>query len=230
MSKVSYPVHLDLSGRSVLVVGAGRVATRKIERLAETPATLRVIAPEASAPVRKLAVLGKLGWLSRAVREDDVAGAFMVIAATDQPEVNADVARWAKAAGALISRVDAPAESDFTVPAFVRGEQVEATVSTYGDAPSASRRLKRELSAWVQHGPDRFAREVAIVRRALQGRPDAAEVLRKLNESGLYEACAAADEARIQALLSAAQSKNALADIAGAEPARTHSAGLGERT
>ncbi|MDB4972380.1 MAG: siroheme synthase [Myxococcaceae bacterium] len=239
MSKVSYPVHLDLSGRLVLVVGAGRVATRKIERLVETPAEVRVVAPQASAPVRKLASLGKLTLLQRETRREDVAGCFMVIAATDQTEVNAAVADWGRAAGALVSRVDAPEQSHFTVPAFVRGAQVEATVSTYGEAPSASRRLKRELQAWVDQGPDRFAREVAAVRRALQGREDITARLRKLNDSGLYEACVAADEGRIRRLVDAALGDEGHAagpvralqvDVARAESGHTDSPGFGERT
>ena len=202
--KPSYPIHLDLTGRRVLVVGAGRVATRKIERLAETTVELRVVALAASAPVRKLADQGRLALAQRAAVQHDVAGCFMVITATDRADVNASVAGWAKAEGALVSRVDAPSESDFTVPAFVRGAQVEATVSTYGEAPSASRRLKRELQAWVQSGPDRFATEVAAQRRALAGRPDSTQRLRELNEQGLYEACVAGDEARIHTLLNSA--------------------------
>ncbi|MDB4974689.1 MAG: siroheme synthase [Myxococcaceae bacterium] len=216
MSKLSYPVHLDLEGRQVLVVGAGRVATRKIERLVETAAALRVVAPEVSAPVRELGEQGKLSLTTREVRCDDVRGCFMVIVATDRSEVNAQVAHWGKAEGALVSRVDAPSESHFTVPACVRGEQVEATVSTYGQAPSASRRLKRELKAWVLRGPDRFASEVARIRRALHGRGDLTERLRRLNDSGLYEACVAADEAQIRALLDVA-----LLEVAHVAPAHS---------
>jgi len=202
--RASYPIHLNLRERRVLVVGAGRVATRKIERLVDAGAEVRVIALLASAPIRRLATEQRLVLSERAVEEADVAGCFLVIAATDQGEVNAAVARWARAAGSLVSRVDAPDDSDFTVPAFVRGAHMEATVSTYGEAPSASRRLGRELRAWTAAGPDRFVQEVAAARRHLMGRADATVRLRKLSESGLYEACAAGDEARIRATIAAA--------------------------
>ena len=228
--KPSYPIHLDLTGRRVLVVGAGRVATRKIERLVETPVELRVVALTASAPVRKLAGQGRLTLTQRAAVQQDVHGCFMVITATDQTEVNASVAGWAKAEGALVSRVDAPSESDFTVPAFVRGLQVEATVSTYGEAPSASRRLKRALQAWVESGPDRFASEVAAVRRALAGRADSTPRLRQLNEQGLYEACVARDEARIDTLVRAASAEPAHVGVAQPKLSPTDSPDPGERT
>ncbi|HEY6879975.1 MAG TPA: NAD(P)-dependent oxidoreductase, partial [Polyangiales bacterium] len=186
------------------VVGAGRVATRKIERLVQTGATVHVVALAASAPIRKLASEGRLALSLRVPVEADAHGCLLVIAATDDADTNAQVATWARAHGALISRVDAPQSSDFTVPAVVRGHHLEATVSTFGEAPSASRRLARELAAWALGAPDRFAGEVAAVRRALAGRPDATQRLRRLSEGGLYEACAAGDEAGIRGLLAAA--------------------------
>lgn len=209
MRKVTYPVHLSLLGRRVLVVGAGRVATRKIERLVEACADVHVVALEASAPIRKLAALGKVTLEQRAVEEHDPRGCLLVIAATDDPAVNAAVSGWARAKGALVSRVDAPDDSDFTVPAVVRGAHIEATVSTYGEAPSAARRLGRELKDWALAAPDRFAGEVAAVRRALQGRDDATERLRKLNDGGLYEACIDGDEPKIRALVAAALGERA---------------------
>lgn len=204
MSRASYPIQLNLLGRRVLVAGAGRVATRKIERLVHTGAELRVIALAASAPVRALAASGRIALQLRPVEASDVDGCLLVIAATHDGDVNGAVARWARARGALVSRVDAPEESDFTVPAAVRTEHVEATVSTYGAAPSASRRLGRELAGWAAGGPDRFAGEVARVRRALASRADATQRLRELNESGLFEACARSDEGTIRALVAAA--------------------------
>jgi siroheme synthase-like protein len=215
MKHISYPIHLNLAGRRVLVAGAGRVATRKIERLVETGAELLVVAPEASAPVRELARNGKLSLLLREVADDDARGALLVLCATHDREVNARLALAGRAQGALVSRVDAPEDSDFTVPALARGESVDATVSTHGAAPSASRRLASELRAWVAGGPDRFVREVARVRNALRGHPAADERLRKLGAGPLFEACAAGDEQRIEALVEAA-----LAGVAAGDSAR----------
>lgn len=204
MTHASYPICLKLRGRRVLVAGAGRVATRKIERLVEAGATLDVVAPEASARVQRLAADGCLSLSLRAVQDDDVRGALLVLCATDDGETNQRLAQAARAAGALVSRVDAPETSDFTVPALARGAHVEATVSTGGTAPSASRRLGRELSAWVERGPDRFAREMARARSALRGHPEAPQRLRALSNGGLFDACVARDDAQVEALLRAA--------------------------
>lgn len=204
MTHASYPICLKLTGRRVLVAGAGRVATRKIERLVDAGATLAVVALEASAPVRRLADQGRLTLSLREVRDDDVHGALLVLCATDDAETNRRLAEAARAAGALVSRVDAPETSDFTVPALARGESVEATISTNGRAPSASRRLGKELKAWVEHGPDRFAREVARARAGLRGHPEASQRLRTLSNGRLFEACAAQDDATVEALVRSA--------------------------
>jgi siroheme synthase-like protein len=203
MKQHSYPIHLNLLGRPVLVAGAGRVATRKIERLLEAQARLTVVSLEASAIVRRLANEQKLSLQLRAAQAEDTRGMLLVLCATDDGELNGRLAAAARSHGALVSRVDAPDDSDFTVPAVARGQSVEATVSTGGAAPSASRRLGRELRAWVSHGPDRFAREIARARVALRGHPEATERLRKLSGGPLFEACSADDEPKIRSLVDA---------------------------
>ncbi|MFT3927299.1 MAG: bifunctional precorrin-2 dehydrogenase/sirohydrochlorin ferrochelatase [Myxococcales bacterium] len=199
-SHPSYAMHVRLTGRPVLVAGAGRVATRKIERLVESGARVQVVAHEASGIVSRLAREGKLELTLRGVQDADARDKFLVIAATDDPATNANLAQASRALGVLVSRVDAPEDSDFTVPAVARGECVEATVSTAGAAPSASRRLGKELARWVSLGPDRFAKELASVRRALRGHPESSARLRRLSEGPLFEACARGDAAEIASL------------------------------
>ncbi|WP_420175795.1 precorrin-2 dehydrogenase/sirohydrochlorin ferrochelatase family protein [Luteococcus sp. OSA5] len=79
---------LDLRGRRVLLVGAGRVATRRIQRLLDAGADLLVVAPQASERIRSLAEEGRLTWLPRAVQADDLAGAWYVMAASDDVRAN----------------------------------------------------------------------------------------------------------------------------------------------
>jgi siroheme synthase-like protein len=206
MTPPSYPIQLRLADRPVLVVGAGHVATRKVKRLYESGAKLRVIAPMASDDIQRRAARGELTWEAREALPADCDGAFMVVCATDQAPLNAALASAARAAGALALRVDAPDDSDFSVPARAQSAHVDATVSTHGRAPSASKRLGRELRAWVAQGPERFVAEVARARRLVWDRPDADTRLRSLSDGPLFEACRSGDEAHIAALLAAALS------------------------
>ncbi len=203
MMHASYPIQLRLRGLSVLVVGAGKVAARKLARLVTCGAHIRVISTHVSAAVAQLAADHSLVLEARAFRDDDVQGAFLVIAATDNEAVNTQVARAARNASALVLRVDAPDDSDFTLPALTSGEHLEATISTRGKAPAASRRLSRELARWLKHGPERFAEEVARARASLSGRADGLQRMRALADGELFDACCARDEAKIASLVNA---------------------------
>lgn len=201
----AYPVHLCLAGRTAVVVGAGRVAQRRIARLREAGAELRVVAPEATDEVRTLAEQGALRWAARPFEEADCSGAALVFAATAEPEVNARVERAARAAGAWVNRADAPERCDFWVPAQATSEACTASLSTEGRAPSAARRLARELSRWLRSGPDRFVQAVEQARLELErtGAADRAARLRELSEGPLFEACRQGDEPAIQRLVDA---------------------------
>ena len=204
MKRRTYPICLNLSGRHALVAGAGKVAARKIERLLEADALVHVVAPDACTAVHRAAEQGRLALSLREVRDADANDAFLVLCATDDAGANEALAKAARAAGALVSRVDAPEDSDFTVPAKVTADSVEATISTFGAAPSAARRLSRELGRWLAHGPDRFARELGRARTLLRGKPNATEKLHKLANGPLFDACAASNEVVIQELLESA--------------------------
>jgi siroheme synthase-like protein len=197
MSVDSYAVRLHLEGRLVLVAGAGQVAMRKVRRLLPTGAVLHVVAKEALPEIVALAEEKKLSLSLRAVTERDVVGATLVIAATDDATANAALATAARGEGALVLRTDAPEDSDFSVPAQASTPAVEATVSTRGQAPAASRRIACELQAWLAAGPERFVRELTRFREALPKGRDSARRLVALAESDLFEACMRGDEQEI---------------------------------
>jgi siroheme synthase-like protein len=203
MMSASYPIQLRLQTRSVLVAGAGPVAARKLERLASCGAQIRVVASRVSAPVRALADAHQFACEERAFRDEDVLGTFLVIAATDDAQVNQHIAALARGTGALVLRVDAPEHSDFILPAWTHTEHVEATISTRGKAPAASRRLSRELAAWLAQGPERFAAEVARARLLLATRKDSSARLRDLADGALFDACRARNETQIAELMTA---------------------------
>ena len=139
-----------MAGRRVLVAGAGRVATRRIERLLEAGATVRVVSPEADARVAELAAAGKIQWQARRVAAaGDAAGHFMVIAATDDGHANAELAAAARAAGVLVQRADDAADSDFLLPALVERGMMQIAVSSDGAAPTLARRLRAYLETSI---------------------------------------------------------------------------------
>lgn len=141
------PIFVKLDGRRGLVVGAGAVALDKINALLTTGLRLRVVAPTALAEVRQLAAEGRLEWIAREFEPADLEGNFVVIAATDAPQVNAEVYRGAVERGILANSVDDVPHCDFFFGSVVRRGGLQIAISTGGESPAVAQRLRREIDA-----------------------------------------------------------------------------------
>src|SRR4051794_18061395 len=107
-SLVGYPVNMLVRGRRVVVVGAGRIAARKIEPLVEGGALVEVVAPRVGDEVRAWADEGRLVLHERGFEPADVTDAWLALTATDDPAVNAAVHAAAEAARVWVNSADDP--------------------------------------------------------------------------------------------------------------------------
>ena len=148
---VYYPINLNLNGRKVVVVGGGRIAERKITRLIEAMAVVTVISPKLTLELMEYAEEGKLIWKEKNFTAADIQDAFLVIAATNQPEINHAVKK-AAAPHQLISLVDDPEESNFILPAVMNQGKLSITISTSGASPILAKKIKQEIAD--QYGPE----------------------------------------------------------------------------
>lgn len=137
-----YPVNLDLRGRRVLVVGGGPVAARKAEGLLRAGAVVTVVAPTA---VAALSDAPGVRWHRRPYRRGEVASYRLAITATDDPTVNAQVARDGEASNVLVNSADDPVNCAFILPAVVTRGDLQITISTNGRSPAMSRWARRRL-------------------------------------------------------------------------------------
>lgn len=153
-------INLQLSSRSVLIVGGGSVAARKCQSCLVAGATVTVVAPLLSAQLADLAAAGQLDWWHRPFQAGDTAGFLLVFAATNDPLVNQTVAADALAHKALVDVVDAPETGSFTSPAVLQRGELTIAVSTNGAAPVLARQLRDELA--LRYGGE-YARVVAIM-------------------------------------------------------------------
>jgi len=148
-----FHICLALAGRRCLVVGGGKVAARKAASLARAGAHVSVVSP-AFCP--EFSELDGVELLERHFQDGDPDGATLVVAATDDEELNRQIARAAHKHGALVNVVDAPDLCDFFVPAtVVRGDLVVA-ISTSGKAPALAKRLRVELEDLLPPGYAEF--------------------------------------------------------------------------
>lgn len=170
---MSYPVILDLKGRTALVVGGGEVARRKVEGLLEAGAKVRLVAPQLGPDLARLAAEGAYEWLARPFDPADLAGCRLVIAATDDQAVNRAVFAAAEKAGLWSNVADQPQLCSFTLPALFRRGELLVTVSTGGASPLVAARLKEELAAQFGQAWEPYLDLLKAVRAAVlaQDRP-----------------------------------------------------------
>ncbi len=142
-----YPMMVDLAGRRCLVVGGGPVAERKVRALVEARAEVVVVSPTLNPGLTGLKREGRIVHRPRRYRTGDVAGSFLVLGATNDPEVNGRLADEAKAAGVMANLADSPASSTFLVPATLRRGDLVIAISTEGNSPALARKIKEDLES-----------------------------------------------------------------------------------
>ena len=142
-----YPAFLDLRGRRCLVVGGGAIAERKVESLLECGARVKVVTREATDGLSELARRGHIELEMRDYASGDLAGIFLIIAATDDPAVQASIGGEAKERGLLVNVVDDPANCTFIVPAVARRGELSIAVSTGGRSPALAARIRERLES-----------------------------------------------------------------------------------
>jgi siroheme synthase-like protein len=141
----SYPMFLNISGKRCVVIGGGQVARRKVRTLLEHGANVEIISPDLCPELNKLAETGEVKVLRRHYQAGDLQGAFLVIAASDDSEINRQVVKEAKGKSVLVNAADDPENSDFIAPSSVRRGDMTIAVSTTGRSPALTRKIRTRL-------------------------------------------------------------------------------------
>ncbi len=145
----AYLTGLLLRDRDVLVVGAGAVAARRIPKLLAAGAKVRVVAPNAGPKLTKLARAGEIDWQQRAFEASDIGEAWFVLAAANDPNVNAAVVEAAEAAHTFVVRSDSARLGSAFTPAT--DEAGGLTVAVVGNRdPQRSVRVRDALLSALQ--------------------------------------------------------------------------------
>ena len=141
-----YIACLRLSGRRCVVVGGGDVGLEKVEGLLACDADVTLVAPEAHSELVQLALEGSIRWEQREYGgSEDLDGALIAIAATDDTDLNIRVFEDAEARAMLVNVVDVPPLCNFILPAIVRTGPLAVAISTAGASPALAKRMKREI-------------------------------------------------------------------------------------
>ena len=162
---VLFPIFLKLEGKRCLVVGGGKIGVSKIAGLVGAGARIRVIALEASEMVHAWARDGKITLELRAFVPEDLDRTFLVVVATASIALNEAVYREAQQRGVLCNVVDVPEFCDFYYPAVVRRGDLQIAVSTSGQSPSLSQKIRQQLEQQFHPGYEQWVAELGATRR-----------------------------------------------------------------
>jgi len=197
--RFGYPVSLDLTRRACVVVGGGEVAERKVQGLLDAGACVTVVSPTLTLGLVALAGEARLHWTPRAYRAGDLAGAWLVMVATDDRAVNAEVAAEARARRVWANCADDPERCDFALPAVARRGPVAVAVSTGGSSPALAQMVRDDIALRLAPEWAALGELVAEARRTLRARglsPDGARWRAAFAELRALVAAGRADEAR----------------------------------
>ena len=200
-----YPAFLDLHGKKVLIVGGGAVAQRKIETLFEYGAVIDVAARDLTPALKEFETEGRIRFVGSQFHEDQMDRAFLVIAATDDPEMNRKVSLAAGERNIPVNAVDQPSDCTFIVPSILRRGDLVIAVSTSGKSPALARRLREQLEGMFGEEYRAYVRLMGEVRdNVLSGDypPERkGEILRELIDSDLLDAIRLGDRIRVASTL-----------------------------
>jgi precorrin-2 dehydrogenase / sirohydrochlorin ferrochelatase len=160
-----FPMFLKLEGKRCLVVGAGNVGAPKITRLVDTGAHVQVIALNAAEEIKQFAKQGRVKLELRAFEAGDLDGKFLAVVATASAALNGAIYSEAQRRGVLCNVVDVPELCDFYYPAVVQRGDLQIAVSTNGQSPSLSQKLRQQLEQQFRPGYAQWVAELGATRR-----------------------------------------------------------------
>jgi|SRR5579859_365135 len=147
-----FPIFLKLEGRLVVVVGGGNIAEQKLPSVIRTGARVRLVSPSITAQIAAWVRSREVTWLPKEFAAEDLADAFLVIAATSDAKLNGEVFHAADERRVLCNAVDDIEHCHFYAAAVVQRGDLQIAISTNGKSPALAQRLRKELEA--QFGPE----------------------------------------------------------------------------
>jgi precorrin-2 dehydrogenase/sirohydrochlorin ferrochelatase len=164
-----YPIMLDIRGRLAIVIGGDHVAAEKAAALSVSGAQVHVLSQQFCNELFLLqAEHSNIILYYKAYEPGDLAGAFVVIAATNDPQLIQAIWTETQERGQLVNIVDVPEYCSFILPSILRREQLTIAVSTEGASPSLAKRIRHNLEDVFPHAYGPYLRLAALARSYLR--------------------------------------------------------------
>ena len=204
-NRMTYPVFLQLEGKIALVVGGGKVAQRKVETLLSCGASIHIISKMLTDKLKGLVDSNEVRLLGEEMRDEFLDDVFIVIAATDDKELNSRVSEIARNRGLLVNAVDQPADCNFIVPAIVKKGDLSIAISTSGKSPALAKKIRKELDGQFGNEYEIFLNLMGGLRKEILAmglsQEENSRIFHKIVDGGIIEAIARNDLAKVESSL-----------------------------
>ena len=188
---VKYPIFLKLSGRRVVLIGAGAVAARKAQSLLASGAHLVIAAETVDDMLTDVCRNANVELIKSRYSKDYLSGATLVIAATNDNELNEQIYKDCQELGLLCNVVDVPQLCDFFIPAVAKRGNLQIAIGTDGDCPAYAKHLRKKLERMFTDKHSEFLTELRTIRELIiETVPDIADrkvLLQQLVEDESFE-------------------------------------------
>lgn len=144
-----FPFFVDIGGQKGLIVGGGRIALHKLQKLLPYGPILTVVAPEISVAMEQIALENNICVIKRSFEKSDLTGIYFVIAASDQANINAEIGRLCKERGIFVNVVDNKKECSFLFPSLVKAGNLSIGISTEGTSPEVAAELRSRIASMI---------------------------------------------------------------------------------
>ncbi|ASB89676.1 precorrin-2 dehydrogenase [Bacillus sonorensis] len=159
------PLHINLSGKQVVIAGGGRIAARRLRTVLDEGASVTVVSPEVSAAMLELIEKHRICWKRKKAEPEDAEDAFLVILATDDPETNKRIADSARDRQ-LVNVASEAERGNVYVPKIIKKGNITISVSTNGASPGHAIELAGRIDGLVD---DQLVREIDELFRKRRG-------------------------------------------------------------
>jgi precorrin-2 dehydrogenase/sirohydrochlorin ferrochelatase len=163
-----YPVMLDVRERPVMVIGGDKIAAEKAAALASSGARVSMISPQPGEEVLRLEERGQVTLRRKSYEPGDLAGAFVVVAATSDQELIEAIWQETQERGQPVNIVDVPRYCSFILPSILRRGKLTVAVSTEGASPALAKRIRQQLEEVLPPAYETYIDLAALVRARLR--------------------------------------------------------------
>lgn len=177
-----YPIMLNITDKTCIIIGGGNVAYRKIVSLLEYNARIIVISSNIDQKIKKLNDENKLEWISRDYKTGDIDNACLLFAATNNKQANQEIYEEAWLKNIPVNIVDAPDLCNFMIPSKIERGDLTITVSTGGKSPLLAKKIRQELEKKFDNSYADFLNLMGELRRI-----SIAEITDKNKREDLYK-------------------------------------------